>query len=75
VSAPIALDDEVVVRDPRQCGPLNQQGFAPIDPRWTEWTWFVVDVCGVAATIARSPLATITAVTPVSNLRRAEVTV
>lgn len=66
---PIGNDDEVTIKDPRQVS-----GYSPFYASSVpSGPWFVVEVCGVAARIAASPLSLFVRTTPLSNLRRAEV--
>ena len=77
MSTPIIVGDEVTVRDSRQLSPGLPISLDLAERPWIAilGSWFVVDVCGVAARIKRSPLASIEIVTPLSNLRRTEATV
>lgn len=69
MSAPIAIGDEVAVRDPRQLS--SDWDWYYISARGP---WFLTAVEGVAACIVQSPLSHIAITTPLSNLRRTGVT-
>jgi hypothetical protein len=62
VSTPISTGAEVRVRDLRQVGP------APVAASLSS-LWYVREITGVVAAIARTPGAPPAAFTPVSNLR------
>jgi len=69
MSPQITIGNEVAVKDGRQVGP-RWPGALPS----SQGSRFVLDVCGVAAFIGRGPLSLFGYTTPISNLRRAEVT-
>lgn len=70
MNAAITVDDEVVVRDPKQLGPLWPPSAVPTAEA-VAGLWFIRSVSGVAAFIVRGPLSVIGYTTPLSNLRRA----
>lgn len=68
MTPPLMPGDQVTVKDDRQLP-------YPVRPHLADGVWFVCEIRGIAAWIAREPRSYTKHATPLSNLRRAEVAV